>query len=185
MTRWIVFLLLAGSLVACKRKKKEAQGDIFPVSYFLKQQVRKLDSLPYRFTRIRTLDGRSDTTPIDKATALALAAEFTSLEDLTTEKHKKHYQTANIYDSMMKSLVLTYTTNEASQAISRETVIMSPDSLGQPKVATILVQRGTEDDGKWQDKDYIWRVDQRFQIGTKVYRDKDLLRNETLIVRWE
>ncbi len=185
MTRWILLLVFAGGLLACKRKKKEPQGDIFPVSFFLKQQVRKLDSIPYRFTRIRTLEGRSDTTPVDKATALALAAEFTRLEDLTLDKHKPHYQTANIYDSMMKSLVLTYTTNDADQPISRETVIMSPDSLGQPKVATILVQRGAEEDGKWQDKDYIWRVDQRFQISTKVYRDKELLRNETLILRWE
>src|SRR5206468_6928722 len=97
-----------------------------PVISFLKGQVKDIDTSLYRIIKIETVNNKIDTEYIKREDFKKYAREFTDLPDITSDNLKDDYQETKTYDDVLKSYILTYTTNSKDREIVKEDVMINP-----------------------------------------------------------
>lgn len=148
----------------CKNKEKKKGADaFFPVSSFLKGQVKALDSSLATFTKIESVNGRTDTTIISRQDAQALARDFMQLPAIDADDYTETQQ----YDDLIQQVVINQMPKEADATIQRQAVLIQPGPLGEEdKVKTIIVDQLLNEKGSTVQKNLLWEVDAKFQITT-------------------
>jgi hypothetical protein len=175
MNRLLLFLSFIILITACKdRKKNENAPEFFPVSSFLKGQVKNVDTSLYRIIKIETTGGRSDTSYIKREEFGKVAQEFTLLPDISSDKYYDDYEETQMYDDALESFILTYTTKEEENEIQRADVMLGrANEEGTNDVKNIIVRTVQNKDNTSIEKSMVWYVDQKFIIITKTYtKDK-------------
>jgi hypothetical protein len=173
-------------IAACRQKEKnENATEFFPVSSFLKGQVKSVDSSLYRIMKIETRNGRTDTTYIPRQDFSKLAGEFTSLPDIGSDKYYDDYTETQMYDEALESFILTYTTKEEDNEIQRADVMLGrANEEGTNDVKTVIL-RTLENKGKTSiEKNMVWYVDRKFTIITKTFTKDQPEKINKLEVVW-
>jgi hypothetical protein len=185
MNKWI-FLAVLTILTCCKSKKDEEDKTLVSVLSLINQQVKSVDTSLYRITVIQKVDSTADTTVISREDFRKYAKDFLTIPDISSEKLKGDYEESNTYDKDMEMALFTYTAIDPDVEIRRETLMLEPDPAGgDSKVNTILVNSIRADGDSTIEKNMTWHMDNRFQVVTKVRKDKQPEKIRILQVRWE
>lgn len=168
MNKWIICIIIATSIVACKGKKKEEKkGQIFPVLSYLLAQVKNVDTSLYRIIKIETADSVSDTSFIRREEFRSYAKDFLDIPDISSAKHRDDYDESNNYDDLLDKALLTYTSRNSDNEIFRETVILDRDASGNSLVNTIIIDKQLKNKDSTVIKNMLWEANKRFQVITK------------------
>lgn len=170
----MIFLCLATAIVSCKHKKKpnnpNSDGAFFPVVSFIRGQVKDIDTSLYRIIKIETIDNRTDTEFIKREDFKNYAKDFTNLPDISSDKLKDDYEEIKTYDDVLKSIILTYTTNVKDNEIQKEDVMIDPepDENGNSRVKSIIIDEWPNHGDTVIHKNLLWQANKRFLIVTKI-----------------
>src|SRR5918993_2428186 len=103
MNKALFFLSFLIFITACKnRKKSENSPEFFPVSSFLKGQVKNVDTSLYRIIKIETVDNRTDTSYLKREEFSKAAQDFTRLPDIGSDKYYDDYEETQMYDDALE-----------------------------------------------------------------------------------
>lgn len=170
MRRLIICTLCLFFLLGCKGKKKRADvpaEQFFPVPAYIKGELARLDSSLASFYKIETVDGRSDTVPIQNKEVRQYASDFASLPDISSESLKDDYQVTQAYDDILGSYVFMFTTTE-DHPVRREDVVLDTEQNveGANNIQSIFVELWGNNDDTAIRKNMLWEAGKRFQITT-------------------
>ena len=188
MNKWITGLVLAIGCIACKGKDKAEEiekGSFFNVKSFLQSEAKKIDTLSRTITKIEKTESGSDTSIITKEQFKEYARDFLDIPDISTEEKKKLYDEAKDLDTMLKSVIYTYTTRDPDEEVRRETLMLYPDESGTATLRTIIVDRLKSQGDLTIEKNMTWHIDRRFQVITKTAKETEPEKVSVLIVKWE
>jgi hypothetical protein len=182
-----LFLLLISLLIfnSCKEDKPENTTEFFPVTDFLKSQVKHVDTSLYRILKIETLNGRPDSSYLKREEFSKIARDFIEIPDISAKKIKNDYQETQMYDESLNGIILTYTTSERDNKVQRQDVILGQaNEDGNTDVATIIVHTIENSRTKSVEKNMVWYVNKRFIIVTKTNTADQPEKIEKLEVIW-
>ena len=158
-------------MIGCKSKTKDKNKDVefFPVVSFLKGQANHIDTSLYRIVKVETIDTISNTTYVKREDFKQYAKDFLELPDISSDKWKEDYEETKIFDDVLNSVILTYTTTEPDNEIQREDIMLEPAGAdGNSEVKTVIINKITNKGDSTVQKNMIWYVNKRFTIITKV-----------------
>ena len=174
MNRWMIILCLTVACTACKHKKKpvnpNSDGAFFPVVSFIRGQVKDIDTSLYRIIKIETTDNRTDTQFIKREDFKTFAKDFTNLPDISSDKLKDDYQETKTFDDVLKSFILTYSTDVKDNEIQKEDVMIDPepDENGNSRVRSIIIDEWPNHGDTIIHKSLLWQTNKRFLVVTKI-----------------
>ena len=174
MNRWMILLCLGVAFLSCKHKKKpvnsNSDGAFFPVVSYIRGQVKDIDTSMYRIIKIETIDNRIDTQYIRREDFKTYAKDFTDLPDISSDKMKDDYTETKTYDDVLKSFILTYTTNVKDNEIQKEDVMIDPepDENGNSIVRSIIIDEWPNHGDTIIHKSLLWQSNKRFLVVTKI-----------------
>lgn len=170
MNRLAVLVFFSLCLVACKSKKKKPPvpaDSFFPVPAYLKGELARLDTSLLSFTKIETVNGRSDTTPIKNTDVRRYAKDFLELPDISSPTLKDDYEVSNLYDELQQAFVFSFMTKEPHPVRQENvTVDPEPDTSGKNRIRSIYVKLMQEEDGKPVTKVLMWEAGKGFYTTT-------------------
>ena len=185
MKKGFVFLVVAMGFMACKSKKKEENKEAwFPVVSYLQSQVKEVDTSLYRLVKVETVDSTSDSTVIPREEFRKYAQDFLSIPDISTGSKKEHYKEDKMYDDVLNNVILTYTTQDTTEELRREDVMLQPDNAGNSQVKTIIIDRLSNNGNTSIEKNMVWQVNKRFLIVTKTQTSGSPEKIKKLEVIW-
>ena len=178
------FLLLI--FFSCKSKgpEKDTSG-YFPILSYLQSQVKQLDTSLYRFTLVKTAANRSDSQIISREDIRKYANDFLNIPDIKKPKIGARYDDANIYDSLLGIVILTYLANDEDQEVVRQEVHVVPTFDGNDKVKSIYIDKTFEEGDGITEKKMIWEVGKFFSIRTIIHKDDEAQQIRDLKVIWQ
>jgi hypothetical protein len=187
MKKPFYFLLICTFFVlSCKSKKKidpDEDTNFFPVLSFIKSQVSHVDTSLYKIIKIVREGSTADTTYIKREEFREVANDFLSIPDITSDKLKDDYTETRLYDEDLKQVVLNYMPKKPDKEITRQEVMINPDSEGD-KVKSIFIDRVTNNKNSTTHKILFWQVDKRFRIVTLTKSPDGPEKKETIEVVW-
>ena len=186
MKNGIVYLLFFLCLFSCKNKKPDSTKAYFSVVDFIKGQIKQIDSLPKRFTKIVVIDSsKTDTIQSSKEEFKSLAKEFTAVPDIASQNNMDDYIEASNYDETLGNVLLIYSPKKENAEVQNETIMMQPDEQGNTHVKTILIKTIRSEKDATVEKNLTWHIDNRFQIVTKTDKPSQPEKINTTIIKWE
>jgi hypothetical protein len=181
-------LLLLTTLLffsSCKEDKPENTTEFFPVTDYLKSQVKHVDTSLYRIIKVETMNGRSDTSFLKREEFSKIARDFVEIPDISAKKIKNDYEETQMYDESLQSIILTYTTSERENKVQRQDVILGQaNEDGNSDVSTIIVHTVENSRKTSIEKNMVWYVNKRFIIVTKTNTADQPEKVEKLEVIW-
>ena len=144
---------------------KEAAAEIFPVSFFFRQQIKEVDSLGLPTVKYSITGNRKDTVAISIEEFKALAREFIE-SDISKPPLRDQYKETNFADQSIPSITLTYATANAQLPVQRIDVILDPNPVVDDKVKTIYIEKKETANDTLIYKKLYWKSDKNFQVIT-------------------
>ena len=179
-------ILLFCICFSCKTKKKVEvdNSNYFPVLAFMQGQVKKIDTSLYSITKIVTVDGVTDSTPIPRDSVRSLAREFLDLPDLRSEKGKD-YTEVHDYDTTTSLGSWIYTSEETD--VPKMQVFFVKSGLNfDDVVTTVYIEKENEKGGRVVLKRLLWDIQEHyFQVKTITSKKNNPDRIEVLRVSWQ
>lgn len=189
MNKLIVVLFLLSVMAACKTKKKEEKeknsGAFFSVLSLLQTQVKNVDTGGYKFKKIEKTENRYDTVDLSNEEFRKYAQDFLMIPDISTPEKRKLYEESNGYDKTLNSVIYTYTTSDPDEEVRRETVMLEPDTQGNPQLSTIIVDWMRSAGDSTIVKNMAWYINNRFEIITKISKENSPEKIRRVLVKWE
>lgn len=171
MNKIFVCLVLAFFFFGCKSKKEKRREvsatDFFPVPSYIRGELNKIDSSFYSFSKIETVEGKSDTVSIRNKDVRLYAKDFLALPDLSSPELKDDYSVSNIYDEAQKASLLTFMTNEA-HPVQQEivTVDENVNAEGKNDIRSIYANVVQDSNGTAVKKILVWEAATGFHSTT-------------------
>ncbi len=156
-----IFCLL--TFCSCNQKDKNVSGKFFPAISFIKSQVTHVDSSFYNIIKIVIMDGKTDTSFVNREEFRNLAIDFLKLPDISDKKLSKSYKEEKMFDQSLNRVVFTYTALKEGLEIQKLDVVIIPDAGGD-KVSNIIISSGMTDKAAVINKNLLWQVDKSFQV---------------------
>lgn len=186
MKKTIVYLIFFLCLFSCKNKKTDSTKAYFSAVDFINGQIKQIDSLPKRFTKIVVIDSsRTDTIQSSIEEFKTLAKEFTSVPDIASQNNMDDYIETSNYDETLGNLLLIYSPKKENAEVQNETIIMQPDEQGNTHIKTILMKTIHAEKDATIEKNLTWHIDNRFQIVTKTDKQNQPEKVNITIMKWE
>jgi hypothetical protein len=184
--KFLTALLLASCLIACKGKKKETKDTsrYFPIKSYLQSRIKGLDTSLYRFVKIETTNGHSDTSDISREEASEYAKEFLNIPDLKDPDQGSDYEEMSAYDSLMNRAIWSYTAYDKDVDVLKLDVTVIPKfGDGEDEVKTVYIEKFEQEGDKTIDKKMLWEMKEYFNIRTIIQENnKEQIKN--LKVAW-
>jgi hypothetical protein len=185
MNKLLLLLSALVFLIGCKDEKPENTTEFFPVTDYLKSQVKHVDTSLYRIIKIESANGRSDTSFLKREEFSKIARDFVEIPDIAAKKIKNDYEETQMYDESLQSIILTYTTSERENKVQRQDVILGQaNEDGNSDVSTIIVHTMENSKKTSIEKNMVWYVNKRFIIVTKTNTANQPEKIEKLEVIW-
>jgi len=172
MKRIVYLLIVSGILLtACKEKKKPQDPEkkpSFPVMSYIKSQIKAVDTSLFSIRKITIYDStRSDTTFIKREQFRDEAKEFLELPDLADKKYSERYTETRFYDEELNRVIFSVKPikPEEEEIVSQE-VLITPNIATGDKVKNIIINKVINNKDGYLEKQFLWQVDQSFQITT-------------------
>jgi hypothetical protein len=185
MNKSIVCCLLIVCFLSCKNKKLDSTKAYFSVVDYIRTEIKKMDTLPLRFTKITTVNSTSDTIAITKKEFHEYADEFLNLPNIASMSKMDDYTETNDFDEILNNVLLIYSAKEPDDEVRSETIMMEPDDQGNTHVKTILATTANTSKDSTVEKNLTWHIDKRFQVVTKVSKSNQPEKITTVVVNWE
>ena len=175
-------------LLACKAKTKHDDKKVsyFPVVSYLRGQAADIDTSLYRIIKIETYDSTTDTSYIKREEFRNYAKDFLDLPDISSKKWKDDYEESQIYDEDLKSIILSYTTNDSTKEVQKEDVMVEPqpDEHGNSQVRTIIIDKWSTTEDSTVHENMVWQTNKRFLIVKKIQKNNQPEKIRKLEVIW-
>jgi hypothetical protein len=189
MNRLLLALLLI-NLAACGSKKKpEADGDpndtLFPVTDFIKSQVRHVDTSLYRIIAVETVDTVSTTTFVRREDFRKWAKDFIQLPDISKGDLREDYDKSEMFDEVLDKVIFTYTSKDREHLVQREDVTLAAtNESGTNEVNEIIIKTSGEENDSEVEKTMVWYTNKRFTVVTKIQKGTQPQQVRKLEVIW-
>lgn len=185
MNKLLICFFVLGAFIGCRNKKLDSTKAYFSVVDFLKAEVKKMDSLPLRFTKTATVDGSSATNEITREEFHKYAREFLDIPDIASPDNMDDYSEINDFDESLNNVLLMYISKKGTGSVKRETIMMEPDELGNTHVKTILIRTVDTEKEVTVTREMTWHIDKRLQIVTKNNEPNQPEKISTVAINWE
>lgn len=187
MNKWL-FVIPAILLIACGEKKKTEDKHFVSVVSLIEKQVAHVDTSLYSIVRYDIRDSaHTDTSYIPREQFREQAAEFLSLPDLSNPELAARFKEDNLYDTLLRRVVLTYTpVNPKKEEIQKIELLLSTaqDEEGNNKITNLIVDKSVNNrDGSLQQK-MLWRFDKSFLVVTSTQKPGEPEITSTKKVTW-
>jgi hypothetical protein len=186
MKKTFYFSLISALLIfSCKNQKSNQQDEssFFPVLSFIKSQVAHVDTSVYRIIKIVKTDSTSDTTFLKREEFREAANDFLSIPDISSKELKDDYTETKLFVQDLDQVALSYMPKKPDKEITRQEVMIKPDSDGD-KVQSIFINQINSSKNGSIHKILFWEVDKQFKIVTLTQLPDQPEKTETVEVIW-
>lgn len=187
----ILYLLIGGSLLftACKDKKKPQDPEkkpSFPVMSYIKSQIKNVDTSLFSIRKITIYDStRSDTTFLRREQFRDAAKEFLELPDLAEKKYSERFTETRFYDEELNRVIFSVKPIKPDEEeIKNQEVLITPNIATGDKVRNIIINKVINNKDGYLEKQFLWQVDQSFQITTTTQAPGEPEKTITVKVLW-
>jgi hypothetical protein len=138
---------------------------IYPVSSFFIEQIRKIDSLQLPTVKYTSQGERRDTTAASMEEVKMLAQEFIDA-DISKASLSNQYKESNFADQSIPSITFSYTATNSTLPIQRMDVILDPNPVLDEQVKTVYIEKQQVTNDTLINKKLYWKSDKNFQVIT-------------------
>ncbi|WP_336516059.1 hypothetical protein [Pollutibacter soli] len=162
----VLFSLLVFSCSSKVKEQKFTQKDaaFYPIEAFIKDELRKVDSLPIAVFAVRSLNGKNDTSIVEKSVLHAKAVDLIT-PDISKEPLKEKYTESVFMDATINSVTMSYATEDENAEIKKIDVFVDPET---EKVKYIYVEKLTSSGDTTALRKMIWTAGKYLQISTSL-----------------
>lgn len=181
LNKWsgkLLFCVLATSFYTCKEKSgSDSSRHYISVRSIIEKQVAHIDTSLFSIVKITITDStHSDTTYIPREEFRAAAKDFLEIPDLSDPKIARRYKEENRYDSLINSVIITYTPiKPKEEEIQKQELLISPDIIidSNNKVTNIIVERVKQNRDGYFGQQMLWITDKSFLITTTTQKPNE------------
>lgn len=189
MNKWLFVSAIVTLMLSCSTKKKETEkvdtSQYFPILSYLKSQVKALDTSMYRFIKIETADGKTDTSDISREDVRKYANDFLEIPDITDSDYGSDYSALTSYDSLMGRVFMSYTAYDKDVEVVKQDVTILPRfGDGADEVKTVYIEKIKSDDDKTIEKKMLWEMKKYFNIITITQKENAPEKIHSLKIEW-
>jgi len=183
---WIIPVLAAIVVVACKGKKDEKQEPPISAISIIKGQLKKIDSSMYEFTRLERSGDKMDTTYLKRDEIRKLAAPFLSLPDIADQKLYEKYDEERMIQADQQTLSITSTLKEnEKEEIQRQMLSVGLSEITKGQVNSIFIDTYVDSGDSSIEKKLVWEIDKYFTIYTTIQKQNQPEKNYFTKVEWQ
>lgn len=187
----IFYLLIGGSILftACKDKKKPQDPEkkpSFPVMSYIKSQIKAVDTSLFSIRKITIYDStHSDTAFLRREQFRDAAKEFLELPDLAEKKYSERFTETRFYDEELNRVIFSVKPIKPDEEeIKNQEVLITPNIATGDKVRNIIINKVINNKDGYLEKQFLWQVDQSFQITTTTQAPGEPEKTITVKVLW-
>ena len=168
MKRALYGLLTVIVFCTCTSKKKPLKdtSQYFPVKSYLQSLSKSLDTAAYSFTKIVTVNGRSDTTPSSLEEAKKYINEFVSIPDIKDPENGSKYDEVKNFDSLIGRAYISYVAEDQDVEVIRQEITVIPTLSGSDQVKTVYLEKLKTEKNDTEEKKMLWELGHFFSITT-------------------
>jgi hypothetical protein len=173
-SKFLCFLLLfSGHFLSCannaekKASSTDENKDFYPVSAFIRQELKNIDSLPVAVFLYTEKDGKTDTTIVDKAAFRVLAEGLTN-PDISAAPLRDAFTESVFLDATLNLVTMSYRPRkDKATAVQKIDVYIHPET---EQVKSIYIEKlDVLGDSSVQEKT-VWSAGKQAQITRIVSR---------------
>lgn len=149
---------------AQQEKQQEARKDYIPVTDFIRDEIKKTDSLPVGILKRVIKGNTSDSVFITPKEFHRLATEFLP-GDLDKETFERSFNETSFLDQTTEMFTFTYQSKDASLAVKRVDVLMP---IGQEvgQIKTVYIEKSYSRGDTAINQKLLWKAGSNFSIIT-------------------
>ena len=163
--------------------KADTSKTYIPVADYLRDEIKKIDSLPVGILKRLTIGDKTDSGYIKPPEFRQLAAQFISPE-LEKGKFEQSFTESSFYDQSTELLTFTYQSTDPASIVRRVDVLISP-SLALDKIRSIYLEKAWRSGDTAINSKLYWKAGTSFQVATEKVAAQQLLPMEQLKVIWD
>lgn len=174
-------------ILACKNKRstssEKSNSDTtkyYALNSFFQEQMIDVDLKDYPIYLIKELNGKKDSTAIDKDAFKAMASLFLNKDVSTPEMHKRFTESV-FHDLSTNSYTLNYRPKSIDESIQNIDILLDENTSNVKRVF-IRIERTNKDTSfieQWN-----WKANKSFQINRFSKTTSGFLSNEFNYVNW-
>ncbi len=155
-------------------------GKFYPVSNFIKDQIRYVDLRNFTIYKITTINGKRDSAALTKDQFIQWASLFLD-KDISSPKTASQYKESVFSDLSTGSVTLNYT------PVNREAIIQNIDVLLSTEtnlVKRIFIKTVFERGDTTVTEQYSWKTDKSFQVNRSFTTKNGYNATELNYINW-
>ncbi len=161
----------------------DSTKNFFPVTDYLRSEIRYVDSMPLAIIAYHIQGGKTDSAFIQAPAFNQLAKEFLPPE-LDSPAFEKNFSEVSFYDQTTNSLTFTYTAKNNTSGLRRVDVIAAQRS-GFDRVKSIYMEETVNNNDSLITKKMYWRPRKSFLVLTILQTKGQPKKNKQLKVVWD
>ena len=182
-TLWLVFASCNNNNEAAPDEKALAPKSFFPISEYVKGEIRIVDSMPIGIMKKIIKANSRDSSFIERPEFHALASEFTA-SALDKPNLEAKYTEHSFLDETTGYYTFTYEPLEADAPYQRIDVLVKPGS-STDKVSSIYLQRSSIQNDTFINERLYWKANTSFTITKeKKYKDQNPVVEQIMVI-WD
>ena len=163
--------------------KADTPKTYIPVTDYIREEIRKVDSLPVGILKRSTVGNKTDSGYIKPEQFHQLAAQFIAPE-LEKGKFEQSFAENSFYDQSTEMLTFTYQATNPASTVRRVDVLISP-SLAIDKIKSIYLEKAWKSGDTAINSKLYWKAGVSFQVATEKVAAQQVLPMEQLKVIWD
>lgn len=174
MNKLIIALFISGMILVAScghntRSENENNSDsaFYPISAYIQQQTKYLDSALLAIVHYRTENKKTDTSILDKPKFHEIAKEFMTPDINDPAVRPKFTETAFV-DATIGTITFTYATKDPNFPLWKATVLLKKEDT---KLIYIYLEKQDIYPDSTVFKKMIWKADSNCQIGTIIKKN--------------
>ncbi len=132
--RFFVLLVFSAGLFSCKNKpaKEETKTEdstsvYYPINNYIRQQIKDVDTTPYFLYRLSTINGKKDSSVVDRA-AFDAQVKTILFPELDDKSFKANFTESVFDDESTNSITLTYSPKTKSGIVQNASVLLDKEN---------------------------------------------------------
>lgn len=178
-------ILLVFFLNGCTSQKKDP--DVSPISVIaiIKGQLNQLDTSLFQFTKLETVDGKTDTTFLKREEIRTLAKDFLSLPDITQSDYSGKYTEDRFIDESSNTLNITATAKNEHLEIQKQIIMVPLNQYTSGSVQSLYIDRIIDTKDSTLEQKLFWQMDKFFRIASIIQKANTPEKTKLLTVKWD
>ena len=154
------------SNAASQQDTSASNKEYYPISGYIKNQLKWLDSVPLAIIKYTTRDHHTDTSIVEK-TDFNTIAEDLSLPDISSSILKKQYDEVSFIDASIGTISLTYSATNDTALIRKADVLLDQNSTA---VRTIYLEKISRISDSTCTRKILWTANKNCLVTTIIQK---------------